>query len=118
MQERIERLERRGVILGYRAIVGRRGADQSVCAYLFITTALRATQRLFAVLRDYPEILTADAISGPANILCRVSVDLLEDLEALIDELARIEGIESVTYSVVLSNKINRENALIAHKAQ
>ena len=118
VQERIERLERRGVILGYRAIVGRRGADQSVCAYLFITTALRATQRLFAVLRDYPEILTADAISGPANILCRVSVDLLEDLEALIDELARIEGIESVTYSVVLSNKINRENALIAHKAQ
>lgn len=118
VQERIERLERRGVILGYRAIVGRREIDQSVSAYIFITTALRATQRLFAVLRGYPEILTADAISGPANILCRVTVNFLEDLEALIDELARIEEIESVTYSVVLSNKINRENALIARKAQ
>jgi len=42
----------------------------------------------------------------------------LEDLEALIEELAGIEEIESVTYSVVLSNKINRENALIARKAQ
>ncbi|MDK4701513.1 Lrp/AsnC family transcriptional regulator [Rhizobium sp. CNPSo 4062] len=118
VQERIERLERRGVILGYRAIVGRREMDQSVSAYIFITTALRATQRLFAVLRGYPEILTADAISGPANILCRVNVNFLEDLEALIEELARIEEIESVTYSVVLSNKINRENALIARKAQ
>ncbi len=118
VQERIERLERRGVILGYRAIVGRREIDQSVSAYIFISTALRATQRLFAVLRGYPEISTADAISGPANILCRVNVNFLEDLEALIEELARIEEIESVTYSVVLSNKINRENALIARKAQ
>ncbi|MCZ7858890.1 Lrp/AsnC ligand binding domain-containing protein [Agrobacterium salinitolerans] len=79
---------------------------------------MRATQRLFVVLRGYPEILTADAISGPANILCRVNVNFLEDLEALIEELARIEEIESVTYSVVLSNKINRDNALIARKAQ
>lgn len=118
VQERIERLERRGVILGYRAILGRQAADQGVAAYLFITTALRASQRLFSVLREYPEILTADAISGPANILCRVSVSLLEDLEALIDDLAKIDEIESVTYSIVLSNKINRESVLIARKAQ
>jgi DNA-binding Lrp family transcriptional regulator len=79
---------------------------------------MRTSQRLFSILRAYPEILAADAISGPANVLCRVSVNLLEDLEALIDELAQIDEIESVTYSVVLSNKINRESALIAGKAQ
>jgi DNA-binding Lrp family transcriptional regulator len=118
VQERIERLERRGVIVGYRAILGRHAADQGISAYLFITTAMRASQRLFSVLRDYPEILAADATSGPANILCRVSVNLLEDLEALIDELAQIDEIESVTYSVVLSNKINRESVLSARKAQ
>jgi DNA-binding Lrp family transcriptional regulator len=118
VQERIERLERRGVILGYRAIVGRRATDQSISAYLFLTTSMRTSQRLFSILRAYPEILAADAISGPANVLCRVSVNLLEDLEALIDELAQIDEIESVTYSVVLSNKINRESALIAGKAQ
>uniref|UniRef100_UPI0004774089 Lrp/AsnC ligand binding domain-containing protein n=1 Tax=Rhizobium giardinii TaxID=56731 RepID=UPI0004774089 len=82
------------------------------------TASMRASQRLFSILREYPEILAADAISGQANILCRVSVNLLEDLEALIDELAQIDEIESVTYSVVLSSKINRENALIACKAQ
>lgn len=118
VQERIERLERRGVIVGYRAILGRQPADQGISAYLFITTAMRTSQRLFSVLRDYPEILAADAISGPANILCRVSVNLLEDLEALMDELAQIDEIESVTYSVVLSNKINRESVLSARKAQ
>ncbi len=113
VQERIERLERRGVILGYRAIVGRHLFAQSVFAYLFIAAAPRTAKRLFAILREYPEILAADATSGPANIMCRVCVNLLEDLDALIDDLAKIEGIESVTYSVVLSNKINRESGLL-----
>jgi len=85
---------------------------------LFITASQRIVQRLFAALRAYPEILTADAISGPANILCRVHVGFLEDLEALIEELAQIEGIENVSYSVVLSNKFNRESSLAHSSAQ
>ncbi|WEX74901.1 Lrp/AsnC family transcriptional regulator [Sinorhizobium numidicum] len=118
VQERIERLERRGIILGYRAIVGRHLVAQSIFAYLFIATAPRAAQRLFAILREYPEILAADATSGPANIMCRVCVNFLEDLDALIEDLAKMEGIESVTSSVVLSNKINRESGLINVRAQ
>lgn len=50
--------------------------------------------------------------------MCRVCVNFLEDLDALIEDLAKFEGIESVTYSVVLSNKINRESGLINVKAQ
>lgn len=111
VQERIERLERRGVILGYRAIVGRK--EQSVQAYVFLTASQRSIQRLYTALRAFPEIMTAEAISGPANIMCKAAVPLLEDLEALIEELARIEGVEEVTYSVVLSQKINRNDGLM-----
>src|SRR5690606_385147 len=118
VQERIGRLERRGVILGYRAIVRCAKDDSSISAYLFITASQRVVQRLFAALRAYPEILTADAISGPANILCRVHVSFLEDLEALIEELVRIEGVENISYSVVLSNKFNRESSLTHSDAQ
>lgn len=113
VQERLERLERRGVILGYRAIVGRTAEDQSISAYLFLNTAPRGNQKLFTMLREYPEIITADAVSGPANVLCRVCVQHLEDLEALIEDLAQIDAIESMTYSVVLSQRINRNDGLI-----
>ncbi len=111
VQERIERLERRGVILGYRAILGRQEEEAAVSAYVFLTVQMRLAPRIFALLRNYPEIITADATSGAANVLCRVSVPQLEDLEALIGELAGIEGIESVYYSVVLAQKINRDVA-------
>lgn len=111
VQERIGRLERRGVILGYRAIVRRTRDDGSITAYMFINASQRVLQKLFKTLRAYPEIVTADAISGPANIFCHVHVGFLEDLEALIEELAQIEGVENINYSVVLSNKINREGS-------
>lgn len=113
VQERLERLERRGVILGYRAIVGRTAEDQTISAYLFLKTAPSGSQKLFAMLREYPEIITADAVSGPANVLCRVCVQHLEDLEALIEDLAQMDAIESMTYSVVLSQRINRNDGLI-----
>jgi DNA-binding Lrp family transcriptional regulator len=115
VQERLERLERRGVILGYRAIVGRAAQDQSILAYLFLTLDPRHFRHLFAQLRDYPEIVTADVTSGAANALCRVSVPHLEDLEALVGNLAEIEGIEAISYSVVLSQKINRADGLLTN---
>jgi DNA-binding Lrp family transcriptional regulator len=56
VQERIGRLERRGVILGYRAIVRRTKDDNSISAYLFITASQRIVQRLlrrYALIRKF-----------------------------------------------------------------
>lgn len=115
VQERRERLERRGVIPGGRAIVGRAAADQSILATLVLTLDPRHFRRLFAQLRDDPEIITADVTGGASNALCRVSVPHLEALEALVGSLAETEGIEAITYSVVLSQTINRDDGLFTN---
>ena len=107
VQERISRLERAGIILGYKAII-KKADEQSVLAYLFIKLNQRQSKKIIADLQQFPEINSAHVASGDCNILCRVVVPLLEDLDALISDISDLDGVESISSSIVLSTKIDR----------
>lgn len=107
VQERISRLERTGVILGYKAII-KKADEQSVLAYLFIKLNHRQSKKVIANLQQFLEINSAYVASGDCNILCRVVVPFLEDLDALISDISGLDGVDSISSSVVLSTKIDR----------
>src|SRR6188508_2944146 len=87
MIERVRRLEDRGVIAGYRAIVAPEALGRPICA--IVTTAVqRANYEAFLEsIRDNTAVLECHRITGAATHLLKVQVADMAALEELIDGL-------------------------------
>ena len=106
VQERIRRLERRGIITGYHAAV-----DQ-VLAGLAVTALIGVSQTESAELADVADRLSALAeledcffVAGDNAFVVKVRVPDVAALETTIGRLHRIDGVALTRTTVVLSTK-------------
>src|SRR3954462_8753761 len=83
--ERLGRLERAGVITGYRADVDPRALGFTVAAVVRIRPVDRQLQRTPEVARDIPEIVECERITGEDCYLVRLHLRDIADLEAILD---------------------------------
>jgi DNA-binding Lrp family transcriptional regulator len=70
------------------------------------------------VMQATPEVLEADAISGPQDLICRVVARDTEHLQEVVNELLRTPSIRRCTSYIVLSRQVpSRTGPLIAAAA-
>jgi Lrp/AsnC family leucine-responsive transcriptional regulator len=93
--ERLARLERTGVIRGYRIEIDFGSIDRSFVAWMGLTTVQGARQRdLVAKLRHLPEIEEVDLVTGPMDLMVRVRVrDHAHMRDLLFDHILPLEGV-------------------------
>lgn len=108
VNERIARLERDGVILGYSAIVTV-PRDNQVRAVLFLRISQRHAQSVIAALQSFPELRSCHSAGGQHQLICNAEVPSLDDLDALMEEIGRLPHVEQVDSSVLLATKFDRE---------
>ena len=109
VQERIARLERKGIIIGYTAILGDQQDQKRVQALVMLSVAQQRSRELIAQLESYPEIRSCLTISGEFDLCLIVEPDRLEELDAVLDEIAAIPGVERTRSSIVLTKKFERQ---------
>jgi len=85
--ERIKRLEEAGVIEGYSATVNPGALGLPIAAWLRIRPIPGKLHTVAQILRDLPEIVECDRITGEDCFIARAHVRSVGDLETLIDEL-------------------------------
>lgn len=108
VHERIARLERDGIILGYSAIVAPQ-QDNIVRAILALSINQRQIQSVIARLRELPEIRSCHSSGGRHHLMCQVKAPTLDDLDALVDEIGAIPHVDAVDSSVLLATKFDRD---------
>ena len=93
--ERLARLERTGVIRGYRVEIDFGAIDRSFVAWMGLTTIQGARQRdLVAKLRQLPEIEAVDLVTGPMDLMVRIRVrDHAHMRDLLFDHILPLEGV-------------------------
>ncbi len=64
-----------------------------------------------------PEVLEADAISGPQDVICRVVARDTEHLQALVNELLRTPAIRRCTSYIALSRQVPPRTAPLVDAA-
>jgi DNA-binding Lrp family transcriptional regulator len=106
VQARMARLERDGVIVGYRAVLGER-EDDSLSAILSIAFSQRPCSPVVEKFRDWPEIAHYYSVTGPLDAYVVVRVKNAQDLSALVDRLSAIPGVGQVRSAVVLKTDFN-----------
>jgi Lrp/AsnC family leucine-responsive transcriptional regulator len=107
VQERIARLERTGVILGYTVRLGDPGATPGLRAYLMIKGGA-SHERAVKLLEGFPEVTVADSVSGDVDLILQLQAERIEDLTRVRDEVARLPGIASTHTLLVMTPRFDR----------
>src|SRR5207248_10524084 len=74
-------------------------------AFVLIELAQGRLADAVAAMESVPEVLEADAISGPQDVMCRIVARDTEHLQELVNELLRTPAIRRCTSYIVLSRQ-------------
>jgi DNA-binding Lrp family transcriptional regulator len=80
--------------------------DDKPYAYVFLNTKPNSLEKTRTKLLTIPEVLSADSVFGPYDIICSVKATNREELETLVLLIQQIEGIEDSTTSIVSQIKL------------
>jgi DNA-binding Lrp family transcriptional regulator len=118
VQARLAKLERGGVITGYGPEVDPPALGYPISAFVLIELAQGRLAEAVAAMEKVPEVLEADAISGPQDVVCRVVARDTEHLQELVNELLRTPAIRRCTSYIALSRQVPpRTGPLVAAAA-
>lgn len=109
---RIARLERVGVIGGYGVRLGQQLEQAAVRAYCGLSVAPKSATAVIQALERLPEVEELSAVSGQYDYMLALRCETNEQLDALLDRIGLIEGIQHTHTSVVLSRKVDRRSAV------
>ncbi len=105
--ERVTRLEKAGLIRGYRADIGQLEEGQ-IEAFLMVT--LRRTPSLGVLdrLAGFTSVRRVSSVSGQLDLVVEVRVASINALNELRNDVAQLENVEDLTTSIVLRREIER----------
>ena len=86
--ERLQRLERDGVVLGYRAQLDPAAVGYGISAIIRVRPAPRQLYKVADVARSAPEVVECHRITGEDCYLIKAHVRSMRHLEELLDTLA------------------------------
>jgi Lrp/AsnC family leucine-responsive transcriptional regulator len=102
--ERMRKLEERGVIEGYRAIVDPKRLRLDITAFLRVSVEGSERYSTFVErVTGMDEVLEVHSITGEGSHLLKVRTRNTTTLEALLSEIQAISGVAQTTTSIVLS---------------
>ena len=108
VQSRLERLERQGVIAGYTVRLSDAHERGQIHAYVMMTVSHKQAAAVTSAVRRLSAVRSLQSVSGPFDLIARAVTPTVNDMDALIDALGAIDGVERTTSSIVLSTKIDR----------
>ena len=108
VQSRLERLETSGVITGYTVRLSDAHERGQIHAYVMMTASHKQSAAVVAAVRKMPAVRLLQSVSGPFDLIAEVVAPSVADMDALIDALGALDGVERTTSSIVLSTKIDR----------
>jgi DNA-binding Lrp family transcriptional regulator len=108
VQERIARLERTRVIAGYTIRAGEDFAERQITANVMISVDPKLAASLTADLKRMSEVRSLAAISGTFDMMAEVAAETTAKIDAVLDAIGHLKGVQKTMSSIVLSVKFAR----------
>jgi Lrp/AsnC family leucine-responsive transcriptional regulator len=105
-QRRLDRLERLGVIVGYRAVIDHAKLGGAIEAFTELSFDGRTqVDDIDSAFGAVPEVVEAFTIAGDPDALLRIRVDDLEHLKRVIDRIRRTGRVTGTKTLIVLGSR-------------
>lgn len=102
-QQRVRRLEQRGVITGYRAVVNPASLDKMLTAFVQLRALDPTTDdRIPEKIAPLPAVVSCYSVAGQASHILVVQVGTPLELEALLTQIRQVAQVSTET-TLVLS---------------
>jgi Lrp/AsnC family transcriptional regulator, leucine-responsive regulatory protein len=101
--ERLQRLERTGVITGYRAEVDPKAIGYPIAAFVRIRPTTRQLQRIPELAREVPEVVECHRVTGEDCFVLKLHLRAMDDLEDILD---RFIVLGQTTTSIIHSTPV------------
>ena len=108
VQSRIERLEKRGVIVGYAVVLAPEHGLGAVRAHVMIKVGPKEARAVSAALRAIPQVRVLHSVSGEADFIAVAATSSVDEMDQVIDRIGALDGVERTTSSIILSTKFER----------
>ena len=108
VQSRLAKLERTGVIAGYAVKLAETYQAARVYAHVMLTVEPRQAAAVVTSLKRMAGVRRLQSVSGPFDMIAAVEAPTVSDMDALIDEIGAVRGVERTNSSIVLSTKFDR----------
>src|SRR5688500_11443037 len=117
VQARLAKLEARGVIVGHGPEVEPRAMGYPISAFVFVELSQGRLEEAATALAAIPEVLEADAISGPQDLVCRIVARDTEHVQEIINGMLATPIIRRCTSYIVLSRQVPPRTAPLVEAA-
>lgn len=108
VQDRLARLEKSGEIRGYTIRRADHAGTRRIRAQVMLSVDPKLSDRIVADLKALPELKRLVTVSGEFDLSAEVAADTTERLDAILDHIGRMKGVQRTMSSIVLSVKAER----------
>jgi Lrp/AsnC family leucine-responsive transcriptional regulator len=105
VHERVKKLETRGIITGYRAVVDPEKLGSGVTAFVLVTQSARPRGGLETAFTQWPWVEECHHIAGEESLLLKVRAESTRALEHLIWEIRALDSVERTKTVIVLATE-------------
>lgn len=112
VHERVRKLEQRGVIEGYTAVLDPQVLDRSHVAFVMVTLSegneFALDDPIVARICEEPDVLEFHRIAGEDCYLVKIRTATNKDLEQVLRRIKQIRGVARTRTTIVLSTELEQ----------
>jgi DNA-binding Lrp family transcriptional regulator len=108
VQSRLERLERSKRIAGYTIRLSEAYERGQIHAYVLITVHPKQAAVVAEQIKGIAGVRRLQSVSGPIDMIALMDAPSAAEMDAIIDAIGALEGVERTTSSIVLATKFDR----------
>jgi len=108
VKQRMERMERDGVIAGYTVVPGAAGARGVTAIVMVYRSDRMRDDRVIATLRGIPEVVRCDVLSGEYDLFVTLHAATMDRIGQIWEQVAAIPGVANTVTAVSLTRAIDR----------
>lgn len=108
VQSRIRRLEETGVIAGYTVRLGEEAARRRIRAQVLLNVDPKRAAAVVQACRRLPAVRALHTLSGIHDMIALTEAETMEEMDALIDAIGALEGVERTTTAILMTTKFER----------
>ena len=105
VRSRIERMQKRGDIIGFSVVLKGDVADDPVRTVMMIGIEGRGTDRIVRQLSGLPEVRAVHSTNGRWDLIVEIGTTTLEQLDEVLKTIRRFPGVATSETSLLLATR-------------
>lgn len=111
VRNRLERLQKDGVIVGFTAVLATDLREHPVRGLMMLGIEGRGTDRITRTIGGLSDIKAVHSTNGKWDLIVEIGTQTLEDLDAVLAKVRRIDGVMTSETSLLLATHMTTRAA-------